>query len=224
MNTITGRKAAAFAAALLAFAAVNAEEKVIYSETFEETIPGQTPKEWRTVWGNPGGDTVTVSNEKSRGGDNALMLDRTSNQGQWGFGFRFPKVEKGTIALEYDFLLDGPGNQAVLGFELRDNVTGRSVLSAFTVQNFRIRDSKRKPLMELARDTWYHVKFTLPLTEADGKEKKIEVTDPKSGKTAELVSPVTAYPSNPGTLSINTHPGKNNFRAFFDNVKVSVAD
>ena len=76
MSIITGKSLAAALAALAVAAGVQAQEKVLYSENFEEAIPGQTPKKWTKVWGSPGSDIFAVTNEKSAGGDNALLLTR----------------------------------------------------------------------------------------------------------------------------------------------------
>lgn len=222
MNMSTGKKLAVFAAAALTVLSIQAETKVLYEENFESAVPGQAPAKWSKIWGGQGEDAFSVSSEKSSGGDNALLLDRGGNTAQWGFGFAFPQPEKGVLKAEFDLLLDGPGNQAALGFEIRERVTGRSVVAAFTVDNFAVRNEKRKKVFELARDQWYHVTFTIPLSEADGKTRTITIRDAKTGNEATLESAMAAYPAKLGQLLINTQPGKNNYRAFFDNVKVSV--
>lgn len=222
MNISTGRILAGFAAAALTVLSARAETKVLYEENFESAVPGQPPAKWGKVWGGQGGDTIAASSEKSAAGDNSLLLDRTDNAGQWGFGFSFPRPEKGVLKVEFDLLLDGPGNQAALGFEIRENVTGRSVVSGFTVDNFAVRDAKHKKVFEFSRDQWYHVTFAIPLTEADGSAKTITLRDEKTGREATLEWAMTAYPAKLGQFLINTQPGKNNYRAFFDNVKVSL--
>ena len=69
--------------------------------------------------------------------------------------------------------------------------------------------------------SWYHVTFTIPLSEADGKTRTITIRDGEADKEATLESAITVYPSKLGQFLINTQPGKNNYRAFFNNVKVS---
>ena len=107
MSIITGKSLVAALAALAVAAGVQAQEKVLYSENFEEAIPGQTPKKWTKVWGSPGSDIFAVTNEKSAGGDNALLLTRGDNQGQWGFGVAFPHVDRGTVEISFNLLLEG---------------------------------------------------------------------------------------------------------------------
>ncbi|MPM87604.1 hypothetical protein SDC9_134704 [bioreactor metagenome] len=175
------------------------------------------------MWGAQGDDTFTVSSEKSAGGDNALILNRGDNKGQWGFGIDFSQApEAGVLKVEYNVLFDGPGNQAAIGFEIRERISGRSIVSAFGVQDFAVRDAKRKKVFEITRDTWYHVTFTVPLSETDGKVKSITIRELKGDKSATLESEMTAYPSKLGQFLVNTHPDKNNYRIFFDDVKVSV--
>lgn len=222
MNMSTGKKLAVFAAVAWTAFSVQAEATTLYEENFESAVPGQAPAKWSKIWGGQGEDSFAVSSEKSSGGDNALLLDRGGNAGQWGFGFAFPQPKKGMLKVEFDLLLDGPGNQAALGFEIRENVTGRSVVSAFTVDNFAVRDAKHKKVFEFSRGQWYHVTFAIPLSEADGTVKTITIRDAKTGSEATLESAMAAYPAKLGQLLINTQPGKNNYRAFFDNVKVSV--
>lgn len=222
MSIITGKSLVAALAALTVAAGVQAEEKVLYSENFEEAIPGQTPKKWTKVWGSPGSDTFSVTNEKSAEGDNALLLTRGDNQGQWGFGVAFPHVDKGVVEISFDLLLEGPGNQACLGFEIRNNTSGRLIFGSATVQDFKIRDSKRKQVFSLTGNTWYKLKFTIPASRADGEQSKFEITDIKTGQSATMESAIKEYPNKLGLLCINTLPGKNNFKAFIDDVKVTV--
>ena len=94
MSIIPGKSLAAALAALAVAAGVQAQEKVLYSENFEEAIPGQTPKKWTKVWGSPGSDIFAVTTEQAAGGDHALLLTRGDNQGQWGFGVAFPHVDR----------------------------------------------------------------------------------------------------------------------------------
>ena len=201
---------------------MQAQEKVLYSENFEEAIPGQTPKKWTKVWGSPGSDIFAATKEKSAGGDNALLLTRGDNQGQWGFGVAFPHVDRGTVEISFNLLLEGPGNQACLGFEIRNNTPGRLIFGSATVQDFKIRNSRRKQVFSLTGDTWYKLKFTIPASKADGEQSRFEITDIKTGQSATMESPIKEYPNKLGLLCINTLPGKNNFKAFIDDVKVTV--
>ena len=152
----------------------------------------------------------------------ALLLTRGDNQGQWGFGVAFPHVDRGTVEISFNLLLEGPGNQACLGFEIRNNTPGRLIFGSATVQDFKIRNSRRKQVFSLTGDTWYKLKFTIPASKADGEQSRFEITDIKTGQSATMESPIKEYPNKLGLLCINTLPGKNNFKAFIDDVKVTV--
>ena len=222
MSIITGKSLIA-ALVVLSFAAGSqAEEKVLYAESFEEAIPGQTPKQWNKIWGNSGSDSFIVTNEKSAAGDNALLLTRGDNADQWGFGFSFPHVEKGMVEVSFDLLLEGPGNQAWMSFEIRNNTPGRLIFGSTSVQDCKIRDSRRRQVFQLSENAWYKLKFTIPASRADGEVSKFEISDIKTGNSIVLESPMKEYPNKLGLLCINTIPGKNNFKAFIDDVKVTV--
>ena len=93
-------------------------------------------------------------------------------------------------------------------------------MSAFMPKNYGMKQDAKGPRMNLNQKP--HATFAIPLTEADGTAKTVTLRDEKTGKEATLEWAMTAYPAKLGQFLVNTQPGKNNYRAFFDNVKVSL--
>lgn len=222
MSIISGKFLFSVFAAFTVAAGVEAAEKIIYQEDFEESIPGRLPEKWGVVWGEQLDDILAVSSENSYGGDNALLLFRKDKPQQWGFGVPLPKVEKGVATIEFMLLLEGAGNQACMSFEIRDRRDGNPGLCVVTLEDFKILDPKCRPPLNLDRGNWYQLKFSVPVSETDGNSIRFEIADVKNSKSSSMEIPMKEYPQNFGLLCINTQPGKNNFKVFIDNVKVTV--
>lgn len=231
MNIITGKILTLSAALLVAGAAV-AGSQVVFSDDFESEVPGRDSQNWKKVWGNQGEDAIIVSSEKSVSGEKSLLIERGSNEKNWGFAPRVPLIKEtaGIITFEYCFQIDGPGNAAWVGFELRSRnnkekhaltwyIRDLKFIMASTVPNAPDRGRIFGPT--ITPGVWYKMKITVPLSKEDGDNAKIEITNLG---TKEIFNYEIAYnhPSVPGAFMTNFHPGKNNFKLYIDDVKITV--
>lgn len=105
-------------AATVAGLALWGEGKTLYSQDFEDEVPGSGPKNWRVRWGKQGEDTLQVSGAESATGDNSLELRHNAETPMYGVGLELPEaVGTGKLVVSYKIRLS-PGGE--LGFELRN--------------------------------------------------------------------------------------------------------
>ncbi len=231
MNIITGKILTLLAVVLTAGVAI-ADSRVIFNDDFEDEVPGRDPKNWKQAWGTQGEDALTVCSEKAATGDKSLLIERGNNDKNWGFAPKIPQIKEtaGTMTLEYCFQLEGPGNAAWVGFELRSRNNKEKHALTWSIRDFKLimvstvpnapkRGRTSGPL--ITPGTWYKMKITAPLSKASGDNAMIEITNLGS-KEVSNYEVVYNHPSAPGAFLINFHPAKNNFKLYIDDVKVTV--
>jgi len=152
---------------LLLAAAAGAEE--LLHQGFEDRVPGETPSGWRHAWGNKADDLLIVSNVQSAAGRQALLLDRGENTAQWGAQTALPAIDRGWLALSFAFRVEGKGDRAHFGIELR-NGTKRALALSFRFSRLTVVTKLPKApakwkggsLGAYRENQWYRVRLWLP--------------------------------------------------------------
>lgn len=205
-----------------------AAEGLVWKEDFEQSVPGDQPKGFAKSWGEQGDDAFVISNEVAASGDKSLLFDRTTgtNTRMWGYAAKLPDVQKDWAVLSACLYIQGAGNDATMGFEVRDVKSSASALASFSFRGRKFILSapgfkKHVDLGEYKPQTWYRVTLWLPTQQGDQKQVHalLEESDGKGGWTQpnKMQSVDAAAPANGfGTLMIVVPPEKRNFRVFMD--------
>ncbi|HEY3379531.1 MAG TPA: hypothetical protein VGL77_18805 [Armatimonadota bacterium] len=205
---------------------------VLWHLDFDEQKPGDVAKGWEPAWGEPGDNTLTISNRKAANGTNSLLLDRKTGQSDtmWGMSAKIPDVSTGWAVLSFDFLVLGSRADVNFGFEVRGTgVDERIVGLAFsdrTVSLVGYNPIQQVRLGGITSDTWYRMTLWVPTT--GGKQGKAyarlerrvdEHTWMRVGITGAVntVQPMQAY----GCMMVNTAPGKRNYQLFLDDCQLA---
>lgn len=113
--------------------APGASPAVLWSQSFEDRLPGECPSGWKQYWGvMPPSDTFAVSNLVALAGDRSLLASRDGSAGervsQYGFACLTAPVPAAGGRLTVPFLLQGAGNEAGLGLEIRDHHGNKKIV------------------------------------------------------------------------------------------------
>jgi hypothetical protein len=118
---------------------VGADDKVTWTQDFEDRVAGSEPGGWGGKWGTQDDDLLIVSNVRSVSGEKALLLDRTGgNTAMWGVSKSFPDVKEGWIRLSFAFLVEGAGHDARFGFEIREGVPSQRKVAGLRFGGSRV--------------------------------------------------------------------------------------
>lgn len=214
-------------ALLLAGGQIMAQD--LYFNDFESQLPGQPPKGWTKAWGQQQSDRFSITSERAFAGERSMLIERFDNVNHWGMAMSLPKVADGLLALEFMLLYEG--NEAVIGFELRDTKSRNQRLIGFSVGDSRLSmnstkpGAKKKPRFRggnVLAEKWYRVRVTFPLSQKHGDMVKCEWQEMPDGRV-ETCEVDMNFPENElGLLYINLPKVKTNFRVFIDNLKLFV--
>lgn len=233
MNSFSGKLIAkVFLAAVAAgpLFGLIAADSVVFFDDFEDRLPGQSPLQWRKIWGDPKEDRMAISNESAASGKRSLFFEHSaSNQGQWGWGMTLPPLKRGILELSYRFRLDGSRGQVRLSFDLRDRKNRPRALLFWSIENMRFSASSTDPkaafpggvLDQLESDCWYGVRVRYPITSADGETATVELIPPGAtqGKSMQVS---VFHPEELELFQINIMPRSPDFGVFIDEVRVTV--
>ena len=215
---------------LLLATAAGAEEPL--HQHFEDRVPGERPSGWRHAWGDKADDLLIVSNLQSAAGRQALLLDRAENTAQWGAQTGLPTIDHGWLALSFAFRVEGKGDRAHFGIELRNGTT-RALAMSFRFSHLTVvtklpkapKEWKGGSLGSYRESKWYRVRLWLPsrsLPQAIARAQlesatatNWEAVDPAVPVACELAQRPSPL------LMLCLSPGRTGFRLYLDELVCS---
>jgi hypothetical protein len=223
-----------------ALAAAPADEGVLWSQGFEDRLPGQAPAGWGGTWGKSGDDLLIVSNLRAVGGRQALLLDRTGgNTEMWGVAAVFPDTEVGWLRFSFAFLVQGAGNDARFSFEIRERLpSGRRVAGlGFAASRVQITpmsaagtymDPQRASLGAFEKDAWHRVELWLPTSGAAERRVLARLSRYAGQGAWEAAGGVVQVPGTPpaagasyGQFMLVMAPGARGYKLFLDDLQAA---
>ncbi len=217
-----------------------AAETPLWAQDFEERLPGQAPAGWGGVWGTPGDDLLVISNLRALRGRQALLLDRTgSNTEMWGTAVVFPDAKEGWLRLSFAFLVQGAGNDARFGFEIRETLpSGRRVTGlGFAASRVQITPMSEAgaylpqqsvSLGGFEKDVWHRVELWLP-TPGGGEPRVLGQLSRYVGKGSwDAAGTLVEVPGTPpantahyGQFMLVLAPGARGYKLFLDDLQAA---
>lgn len=211
-------------------------------QDFEERVPGQSPAGWGGTWGTPGDDLFVISNLRAVSGRQALLLDRTGgNTEMWGIAAVFPDAREGWLRVSFAFLVQGAGNDARFGFEIRERLpSGRRVVAlGFGASKVRLtpmsetgayRSDQSATLGGFDKDVWHRIELWLPTRGTGARRALARLSRYRGEGTWEEVGPpaeVSGVPPGDGAaygqFMLVLTPGARGYRLFLDDLQVGTA-
>ena len=201
-------------------------------QDFDAQAPGEWPRGWRHAWGQKGDDLFHVTNLRSVSGRQCILLDRSSgtNTAQWGVQTGLPTFTDGWFSLAFAFCMDGKGNNAHLGIELRNGGANRALSLGFRFNTLAMRTHVPDPPEGLAGGRlgrykpghWYRVRLWLPTRAQPGPTAwaSLEHLTAKGYEPLGQPRPVActlAQGASP-LLMLNLAPNRRGFRFFLDDL------
>lgn len=206
-----------------------------WAQDFEDRVPGQAPADWGATWGTPGDDLLLVSNLRAVGGRQALLLDRTgTNTEMWGIATTLPDTREGWLHVSFAFLVQGAGNDARFGFEIRERLpSGRRVVGlGFAASKVAVTPmseagaylaDQKVTLGAFEKDVWYRLELWLPA--AGGPERRLPVSLSRyrgegaweeAGALIQVPAVAPAGNASYGQFMLVMTPGARGYRLFLD--------
>ena len=206
-----------------------ARGQVLMHQDFEAGVPGTSRSGWQHTWGQKDDDLLIISNVQAASGEQALLLNRAHNTAQWGAQKSLPAIDKGWLFLSVAFRVEGKGDRAHFGVELRN---GNNRALALSFRFGRVSVATKLPAIPteraggglglFAEDRWYRVCLWLPsraLPKADGRARLERRTGDgwaAVGQDVRVACDLARKASPLAMLCLS--PGRTGFRLYLDDL------
>ncbi len=202
---------------------------------FDDLVPGDAPKPWGRSWGDPGFDTLVVSNLASVSRQNSLLLARDGDPAHWGAAMPLPEIADQWMGLSFALRIEGSGVDARFHFEVRGDKADERMYSFGFGNRFGERlavfrneaSGQSLKLGEYKPGQWYLVQAWLPTAHGESDVAAAQLFE--RGEDGESWVASKARQALPGVrpdrrydrFMVSTHPGERKFRLYLDDIAIT---
>ncbi len=231
---------AAWGLGMAAGAEPPAGDAPVWRQDFESALPGQLPRGWSRHWGQAGDDLMLVTNLHAAQGKQCLLIDRSTgtNPEMWGGATEFPDPPGAWRELSFCFMIEGRGDDARFGIDLRGRRTNTERILSWGFGANRVSlsackppagaDKVKSPSAEYRPGVWYRVRVWLSAAKPAKGEAWAMLEEREGADGWRTVYPPVCLPITPprqewGILMVNVGPQHRGLNVYLDAVLVRPA-